>query len=152
MGLTEENAADSLLRRMRRGVAETNDTLIMRWAGLRLVESRPGYARLELEVQPHHRGGGGTLAVNGAILAYMADVSTGLTALTVWESAEAAQVTVSLNLVYLRPIYGELAIAEGRIVHRGKVLIWVETDIKDAQGQMCAKATGIMRVFNRPIG
>lgn len=128
-----------------------NESPFMRWAGLRLVEARPGYTRIELDVEPHHRSGGGTAAVNGGIMAYMVDASAGMTLFTTWTGREAAQVTIDLHITYLRPAYTDRVIAEGRLLHRGKTVGIVETELRTAEGELCAKGKATFRIFDRPL-
>lgn len=129
-----------------------NEMPYIRWAGLRFTEVGSGYSRMELRVAPHHRGGGGTAAVNGGILAYMVDISAGLTLMTTWTEADRSQVTINMHVQYLKPAYGDVIVAESRVLDRGRTIGTVETEIRGPAGEVCTKAISTYRIFPRPVG
>lgn len=142
-----------LLRKLTRETLDAiNELPYIRWAGLRFTEAGPGYSRMELRVEPHHLGGGGTVAVNGGIMAYMVDISAGLTLMTTWTDEDRSQVTINIHVQYLKPAYGDRIVAESRVLSRGKTVGTVETEIRDPQGELCTKAVSTYRIFSRPVG
>lgn len=130
-----------------RWIAEWNAEPFFRWPGLRIVEARDGRSRIELLVEEHHRGGGGTRAVNGGIIAYLFDGLLG-TAVFSSRSDIVGQVTVSLNITYLRMLEAERqVVGTARVIGGGRSLVFAQGEVMDEQGNVCATCSGIYRIF-----
>lgn len=128
----------------------TYEQQFFEWAGLTVVEVENGCAVVHLHVQPHHRGGGGTAAVNGGIAAYMFDGVLGAAVRSTWTKDVEGQVTMTLNIQYLRPLIADdVVIARGRVTHRGRGTAYVSGEIYDREGQVSMMATGIFHLFRR---
>lgn len=85
--------------------------------GIRCEIDDPARPRVYLDsAGPTHRGGVGSTAVNGAVMAAMFDLAIGLLGVPFWMEGMAP--TATLNIQYLRP-----AIADGILVEaeRGQV-------------------------------
>lgn len=120
------------------------------WASLSVVEAGEGRARVQLDVQPHHRGGGGTEAVNGGIGAYMFDGVLGTAVRSTWDEGVVGQVTMTLNIQYLRPLLAdETVTAYGEVTHRGRQSAFVRGEIYDREGRVAMAATGLFHLFRR---
>ncbi|WP_053958852.1 PaaI family thioesterase [Sulfobacillus thermosulfidooxidans] len=120
------------------------------WAGLRITEAANGRSTVELDVQHHHRGGGGTDAVNGGIVAYMFDGVLGTAVRSVWTDDVVSQVTITLNIQYLRMIQAKSRIVgHGHVVRQGSSTVFVDGEILDESGEVCAKCTGIFKLFRK---
>ncbi|MDY6820829.1 MAG: PaaI family thioesterase [Deferribacterota bacterium] len=125
-----------------------NQTPFFSWAGLKIIDAHNGEATIALEVQDHHRGGGGTEAINGGIVAYMFDGLLGMAIASKWGSDIIGQVTVSLNIEYLRMIQAStMVMGKGRVVQLTKTLAFAEGEVYDEKQVLCAKCTGIYKVF-----
>jgi len=95
-------------------------------------------------VQPHHRGGMGTSAVNGPTMAGIFDLVTGLAG---YLQAMGQKVGVAqLNIQFMRPVLGDRFEVVGRPVKTGKSLVFVECELLDETGALCAKADGLVSV------
>ncbi|MDP2482083.1 MAG: PaaI family thioesterase [Candidatus Palauibacterales bacterium] len=95
-------------------------------------------------VQPHHRGGMGTAAVNGPTIAGIFDLVTGLTG---YIQALGQKVGVAqLNIQFMRPVLGDRFEVIGRPVKSGKSLVFVACELLDETGTMCARADGLVSV------
>lgn len=97
-------------------------------------------ARLE----PYHRGGMGTEAVNGAVIAALCDAAVGFagTLRTLGRRAGTAQ----LSIQYLRPVHGGSVEAVGRVVRAGPNLVFATAEVRDEDGVLCARCDGIVAV------
>jgi uncharacterized protein (TIGR00369 family) len=103
---------------------------------------------LELDVEEHHRGGGGSEAVNGAIAAYAFDCALGTASASTWDDDVRAQVTVTMNVNYLRMARAErLLRLTAEVAQRGRSLVFVSGELLDENGETCATATGTYRLF-----
>ena len=138
-----ENAADG-----RRRVA-WNEIDFFRWPGLRLIEAGKGVARVELDVQDHHRGGGGSPRhVNGGIVSYMFDGLLGAAVESTWDEGVIGQVTITLNVQFVDAIEAENRIeGEARVLRRGGGLVFGEGQIFDERGKLGATCTGVYKLF-----
>ena len=126
-----------------------NEIDFFRWPGLKLIEAEKGVARVELNVEDHHRGGGGSPRhVNGGIVRYMFDGPLGAAVESVWDEGVIGQVTITLNVQFVDAIEAESRI-EGvaRVLRRGGGLVFGEGQIFDERGKLGATCTGVYKLF-----
>ena len=128
---------------------EWNDTLLYSWMGLTFTDiDEDGWVVLELDVQKHHRGGGGTEAVNGAVIAYIFDLVGGVAIRAASEGKVKRQVTISLNMQYLELAAAKDKIyAKSRVIRMGGTLAFVESIMVTEDGDVCSRCTGQYRIF-----
>ncbi len=99
-------------------------------------------------MQPHHRGGLGTDAVNGAVIAGVFDLAIGLVGHFCNLDRRAG--TAQLHIHFLRPVLGERFEVLGRVVRAGRSLVFATADLHDQGGQLCARCDGIVAVAREP--
>ncbi|HEU5422165.1 MAG TPA: PaaI family thioesterase [Nitrolancea sp.] len=124
---------------------------------LEVAERAPGEFVVRLpQAAPWQRGGGGTDALNGGVIAYMFDGSMGgaiasaVLARVDWETfdlTQFGQVTVSLTINYLRAALGDRFEAHGSVTKLGRGMAFAEGRFYDERGELCATATGVWRLF-----
>ena len=126
-----------------------NEIEFFRWPGLRLIETEKGVARVELDVQDHHRGGGGSPRhVNGGIVSYMFDGMLGAAVESTWDEGVIGQVTITLNVQFVDAIEAENRIeGTARVLRRGGGLVFCEGQIFDERGKLGATCTGVYKLF-----
>ena len=126
-----------------------NEIDFFRWPGLRLIEAGNGVARVELDVEDHHRGGGGSPRhVNGGIVSYMFDGLLGAAVESTWDEGVIGQVTITLNVQFVDAIEAENRIeGEARVLRRGGGLVFGEGQIFDERGKLGATCTGVYKLF-----
>ena len=105
--------------------------------GVRVVELAEGYARLAVTVEERMNSFLG--ALHGGVLSSLADTAVAMALFTLIEPDQ-KPVTVELNINYLRPVQGDQAIAEARIVSKGRKIAVGDVDITDETGQLVAKS------------
>ncbi|MDB6002052.1 MAG: hypothetical protein JWP52_3751 [Rhizobacter sp.] len=128
-------------------IEEWNEKAFMRWAGLRVLSAEAGVAVLELAVQDHHRGGGGTRAVNGAILAYMHDVVQGVAISSLVGPEVLRMATLNLAVDYPRLLVcEERALVEARVLRLGATIAFCDSEFRDAGGNVCSRCHGTYQV------
>lgn len=109
--------------------------------GIRVALDDPSRPRVVLDpVTDSHRGGVGSVAVNGAVIAAMFDLAIGLLGVPYWTEGMAA--TATLNIQYLRP-----AVADAVVAHafRGEVTqrrIFGHAELRGPDGTVFAQAQG----------
>jgi uncharacterized protein (TIGR00369 family) len=122
-----------------------NQSIPLSHAGIRLSFPSTDVVAAEIpEVQPQHRGGLGTSAVNGGVLAAVFDLVTGCTALLVDPSRRSA--TVQLSMSFERPVLGNSLRAEARIDTRGRRTLFVSALLFDAKGNACARCQAVVAI------
>jgi len=100
-------------------------------------------------VLPGFRGGmGGTAAVNGGLLAAVFDFVLGITAALADPTRRSA--TIQLNMTFERPVEGDWFSAESWIDRGGKSTLFSSALIKDPRGEICSRASGLVRLSNVP--
>ena len=125
--------------------------------GLTLEEVRPGEAVVRLaQATEDQRGGGGTDALNGGVIAYMFDGALGAAVASAalhrldgqgLDPTGFGQVTITLNISYLRAARGDRFEARGVALQVGGSVAFAEGKFYDERGDVCASATGVWRVF-----
>ena len=132
-------------------VIDWNDTDFFRWPGLRLISAEDGVSRVELQVEKHHRGGGGSPnTINGGIVSYMFDALLGAAVASTWEEITIGQATITLNVNFLDAMEAEARVTgEARVVRGGGSLVYCEGRVWDESGKTGATCTGIYRIFRR---
>jgi len=113
----------------------------MQRLGVRLDFRRVDRVRAVIDpVQPVHRGGLGTDAVNGVVLAGLFDLVIGTVG---WLSRpETRSATVTLAMSFVRPTRGDRVVAEARLIRSGLNLIFASAEISDAEGRVTARCDG----------
>ncbi len=93
------------------------------------------------DVKPGQRGGLGTSAVNGGVLAAIFDFAVGYAATLAPPLRKSATVQLSLNLE--SAVLGNLVRCTARIVKQARNILFVSAEIADETGKICARGTGM---------
>ena len=105
-----------------------------------------GLARVTLEMGPQHLNRNGTL--HGGIHAMMLDAAAGFAAsrlLADGGDAIVPVVTLSLKTDYIAPARTGRVEAVGRVSGGGYKILYAEAEIRDTDGQLCSRATGVFK-------
>lgn len=117
----------------------------MRHLGARLEFDRVDRVRAVIEpIEPHHRGGIGTDAVNGVVLAGLFDLAIGTVGWLTRPDTRSA--TVTLGMTFLRPTRGDRVVVEARLLRAGTNLTFASAEIFDGAGQVTARCDGTVAV------
>ena len=124
-------------------------TPYMKHLGMELVEAGDGYAKLRLRFQKENSTAAD--ALHGGAIASLID-TTG--AMAAWTTAELGSPryfgsTVGVNVNYLSAVIGQDAYAEGRVLKRGKEIIYSDVKVTNAEGKLCAQGTVVYRIIDR---
>lgn len=126
-----------------------NQLLPMQHLGARADFSDPEAVRVVVDpVRDFHRGGLGTSAVNGAVIAGLCDAAVGMVGHV--HSRGRWGGTAQLNVMFLRPVVGNRVTAVGRLARAGANLIFVAVEVEDEHGVVCARCDGILAVSPLP--
>jgi len=117
----------------------------MKHFGARLDFIRVDRVRAVIDpVLPFHRGGMGTDAVNGVVLAGLFDLVIGTVG---WLTRpETRSATVTLAMTFFRPTRGDRIAAEAWLVRPGMNLVFAAAEITDGSGEATARCDGTCAV------
>ncbi len=115
--------------------------------GMELVEAGDGYAKLRLRFQPENTTAAN--ALHGGAVASLID-TTG--AMAAWTTAEIATPryfgsTVGITANYLSAVVGEDCFGEGRVLKRGKEIIYSDVRVTNEAGKLLAQGSVIYRII-----
>lgn len=118
-----------------------NASASMRHFGARLEFTRVDRVRAVIDpVRDIHRGGMGTDAVNGVVLAGLFDLVIGTVG---WLTRpETRSATVNLAMSFFRPTRGDRVVAEARLIRAGLNLIFAAAEIFDGEDRVSARCDG----------
>ena len=122
-----------------------NDHPGMRHMGVRVDLSAPDVVRVYVDpVLPEHRGGLGTDAVNGAVIAGVFDLAIGLVGH--FNTFGRRSGTAQLNIHFVRPVLGDRFEVLGHLVRAGRTLVFATAELYDETGRLSARCDGIVAV------
>jgi uncharacterized protein (TIGR00369 family) len=127
---------DDLVARVRER-AEANR--FWRFLGIEVEAAKEGWVRLRVDARDEIRNAPGA-PVHGAVYAALVDTGVGGALSTLHESAAGGvgQTTTDLNVSFVSGTVDGPIFAEGRILKRGRTLVFGETTITDAAGKLLA--------------
>ncbi|MDI3317235.1 MAG: PaaI family thioesterase [Bacillota bacterium] len=112
--------------------------------------TREGLARIRYVVEPRFCNPRGTL--QGGMFAVYVDEAMGYAVLSLL-GGEARFATTDLVVHYLRPVVpGEdgtaTVIAEARVIRLGRSTAYLEGEVRDADGEVCARASSTVMLLS----
>lgn len=120
-----------------------------RHLGMEFVEGGEGYAKIRLHYKDENSTWG--QALHGGAIASLID-TTG--AMAAWTTAEIATPkyfgsTVGVTVNYLSGAIGEDIFAEGRILKRGKEIIYTDVRVTNGAGKLLAQGNVTYRIVEK---
>jgi uncharacterized protein (TIGR00369 family) len=106
--------------------------------GFKLESIEKGRAAITLEADERHRNPMGTL--HGGVLCDIADAAMGMAYASSLAEGETFT-TLELKINFLKPVWNASLRAEGIVVRQGRTVGMVECTVKDAKGDLVAKAS-----------
>lgn len=126
-----------------------NENIALQALGVRMDVPSNGRVVIRLDpIQPWHRGGLGTNAVNGGVLAAIFDLVIGTTPALIDPTRRTA--TMQLSISFEKPVMGDRLSAEAWIDRAGGSVLFSSAEIKDGQGDVCARCHGLVRISSLP--
>ncbi|MGI3169502.1 PaaI family thioesterase [Pseudooceanicola sp. C21-150M6] len=112
--------------------------------GFAITEWRKDYARFDLPMAPFLMNRYGI--PHGGVHAVMADTVMGFCGCYTGDpEVKELAMTLNLSVNYVGPLKGETMIAEGRVTGGGAKTFFAEATIRDEEGNVAARATGVFR-------
>ncbi|MBC5764407.1 PaaI family thioesterase [Ramlibacter albus] len=112
--------------------------------GFEMVEMKDGHSHLEWAPKPEHMNSF-EVTHGGGVMTFL-DVIMATAARSVEESM--GVVTIEMKTTFMRPAVGQLT-GRGRVMHRTRSMAFCEGAIHDANGDVCAHATGTFKYVAR---
>lgn len=117
----------------------------MQHLGARADFSDPAACRVVVDpVQEFHRGGLGTEAINGAVIAGLCDAVIGMVGHC--QNLGRRVGTAQLSIQFIKPLTGHRVVAVGRLVRAGTNLVFARAEVEDERGEVCATCDGLVAV------
>lgn len=121
----------------------------MKHLGMEFVEADEGYCRLRLPFKQENTTAAD--ALHGGAIASLIDTTGSMAA---WTTSELGNPrffgsTVAVTVNYLSGILGVDCLAEGRVLKRGKEIVYSDVRVTDASGKLCAQGNVIYRIIDR---
>lgn len=114
--------------------------------GMDFYIQSPGVVTYKMPVQESHLAT--PKAAHGGSVAALIDAALGVAALSAVCEQQKIVATVTLNVNYLSPAFlGKELIAEARVIRKGNRILFTETEVKDNEGTLIAKASATMNAY-----
>jgi acyl-CoA thioesterase len=119
--------------------ARTENNLYWRYLGVTVDDAKSGWVRLRVEVRDDLRNAAGA-PVHGGVMSALVDMAVGGALATIHEASAGGvgQTTLDLNVSFLAAATAGPIFAEGRILRRGRTIVFGEGTVTDATGRVCA--------------
>ncbi len=127
------------------GKRETPPAVVL--LGSVFVDVEPGRAKMEFDAKEHLHNGVGL--VHGGFLAAMLDDTLGTAAASAVRPDQFVT-TVEMKVNYIRPARSGKLIGEGRVVHKGRSIIFAEATLRAEDGSLIATGSSTWRVIPAP--
>jgi acyl-CoA thioesterase len=136
MATQTEGAPEDALAAVR---ARTEENLYWRYLGVKVDEAKSGWVRLRVEVRDDLRNAAGA-PVHGGLMSALVDMAVGGALATIHEASAGGvgQSTLDLNVSFLAAANQGPIFAEGRILRRGRTIVFGEATVTDGGGRVCA--------------
>ena len=108
--------------------------------GFEMIFFDDGQSELRFEPEPEHMNSFNV--THGGALMTLLDVTLATAARSVERTS--GVVTVEMKTTFMQPARGVLT-SKGRLIHRSRSMAFTEGTVYDAQGQVCAHATGTFK-------
>lgn len=124
-------------------------TPFMKHLAMEFLDAGEGWAKLAMRYQDENSTA--AKALHGGAISSLID-TTG--AMAAWTTAEIATPryfgsTVGINVNYLSAAIGEDIFAEGRVLKRGKEIIYSDVRVTNGEGKLLAQGTVVYRIIER---
>jgi uncharacterized protein (TIGR00369 family) len=112
--------------------------------GFELKQFEGGLSQIDYDPKPEHLNSFNV--VHGGASMTLLDVTMAVAARSV--APEMGVVTIEMKTSFMQAARGPL-VAKGKLIHRTKTMAFTEASIFDAEGKICAHATGTFKYVSR---
>jgi uncharacterized protein (TIGR00369 family) len=130
-----------------------NQKPYLKWAGAKVLEAGNGKSKVILKVEDHHRGAAETNSVNGAILAYLHDITQAVAVCSMLNPTATSIATINLNVDFVDLMTAQDTLyCEGFVTKLGKYVAFSQSEFRDANDRICSRSTGSFQIQYRGNG
>lgn len=143
--MPESKPGDPTPEQLARYAQLFNESLTVKYFGARV--GFPGGNKVEIridQIRPEQRGGLGTSAVNGGVLAALFDFAIGITPALIDPTRRTA--TMQLSMSFEKPVQGDSLRVESQVSSAGRSILFATAKIFDSQENECARCQGVVRI------
>jgi acyl-CoA thioesterase len=143
-----QDAASALETRLK----QWEQIAFWRHLGIKVVQVRPGYARLSMPFSDPLRSRDPE-RIHGGAIATLVDASVGAAVATLQQPDDptwAGQATTDLNVSFLSAARGGTIFGEATIIRQSRTLCFGDVDIRDEAGELLAKGRATYVIIRRP--
>ncbi len=115
--------------------------------GFEMVFFEDGQSELRFSPEPEHMNSFNV--THGGALMTLLDVTLATAARSVDKTS--GVITIEMKTTFMNPASGTLT-SKGRLIHRTRNMAFTEGTVYDAQGQICAHATGTFKYVPKAKG
>ena len=115
--------------------------------GFEMVFFEDGQSELRFAPEPEHMNSFNV--THGGALMTLLDVTLATAARSVDKTS--GVITIEMKTTFMNPASGTLT-SKGRLIHRTRNMAFTEGTVYDAQGQICAHATGTFKYLPKAKG
>lgn len=128
----------------------TQANLYWRHLGVEVEEAREGWVRLRVPISDPLRNALNA-PVHGGVYASLVDMAVGGALATIHEGSEGGvgQTTLDMNVSFIAGTTEGPIFAEGRILRRGRTIVFGETTITDTTGRLLAVGRATYMIIRR---
>jgi acyl-CoA thioesterase len=128
----------------------TQANLYWRHLGVEVEQAREGWVRLRVPISDSLRNALNA-PVHGGVYASLVDMAVGGALATIHEGSEGGvgQATLDMNVGFVGGTSEGPIFAEGRILRRGRTIVFGETTITDATGRLLAVGRATYMIIRR---
>jgi uncharacterized protein (TIGR00369 family) len=113
--------------------------------GFELVRFEDGQSQIDFNPRPEHLNS--FYVTHGGAIMTLMDVTMAAAARSV--QPEMGVVTIEMKTSFMQPAKGALR-GVGKLLHRTSKMAFTEGQLLDAEGRLCAQATGTFKYVKRP--
>jgi uncharacterized protein (TIGR00369 family) len=108
--------------------------------GWRLIAEDPAQGMIESAYHPDKLTLNTRGTVQGGLVAAMLDDTMGRALVSMTAGQEVSS-SIDLNVSFVRPVKPGTVISRGRVINRGRSVVFLEAELYDAEGKLLARAT-----------
>jgi len=113
---------------------------------MKLITVEEGKTTFELEVKKEFFNSIGV--VQGGLISIIADAAMGVACGTLLDE-EYRFYTIEFKINFFKPVKEGKLIAYGKVVNKGKTVVYTEAEVYNSKSQLIAKAVGSCLVFKK---
>jgi uncharacterized protein (TIGR00369 family) len=118
------------------------------WLGGEFVLAEAGRCEIRLPMAPHHQNS--WHVGHGGVIMTLLDVAMANAARSDHPERPGAA-TVEMKTTFVRPGKGAVLVALGHCFHRSTTMAFCDGELRDAEGELVAKATGTFKFIRKSL-